>query len=239
MARRPEYAGKWPRIRKKILERDGHVCQIQGPNCTQHATHVDHIVPVSEGGAWWDESNLRAACAKCNLGRVNHTGSDRWTRAKTRITLVMGPPGAGKTTYVEVHKHDGDLVVDYDRIAEALGSEVSHDHGDEIHGAVMAARNAVLNSLRQGKTDARHAWIISANPNAEAVFPHHSTVVVDPGIDEVLARVHAAGRPDRWIDLVHDWYAQRSGTTRNVVASSRDWFAGSRRPPGAGVATEN
>lgn len=52
-----------------ILERDSHECQIRGPRCTGTATDVDHIIPWSEGGAWYDDANLRAACAPCNRGR--------------------------------------------------------------------------------------------------------------------------------------------------------------------------
>lgn len=56
---------KWTQLRKVILERDRHECQIAGPRCTGTATQVDHIVPHAYGG---DSSmdNLRAACKPCN-----------------------------------------------------------------------------------------------------------------------------------------------------------------------------
>jgi 5-methylcytosine-specific restriction endonuclease McrA len=37
----------WQRLRKAVLARDGHVCQIQGPNSTYAATTCDHILPTS------------------------------------------------------------------------------------------------------------------------------------------------------------------------------------------------
>ena len=64
-----QYSGPWATIRLKVLARDRGVCQIGGPRCTLRATQVDHIVPVSRGGSWWDTSNLRAACARCNNDR--------------------------------------------------------------------------------------------------------------------------------------------------------------------------
>ena len=87
---------------------------------------------------------------------------DRWKRSATRIVLVVGPPGAGKTTYVRDHKQPSDLVVDYDAIAEALGSDATHGHDDVIHrpswlqgmpcstrcGAVSARHGAPGSSLR-------------------------------------------------------------------------------------------
>lgn len=63
------YHGPWPRIRLQILERDGYACQINGPGCTLHASHVDHIIPWTEGGAWYDPANLRASCEHCNTAR--------------------------------------------------------------------------------------------------------------------------------------------------------------------------
>jgi 5-methylcytosine-specific restriction protein A len=63
----PYHCSPWKTIRLKILHRDGHVCQIRGPGCKVHATHVDHVIPWSEGGPWFDPGNLRAACSTCNV----------------------------------------------------------------------------------------------------------------------------------------------------------------------------
>lgn len=60
----------WREQRKRILERDHHVCQVRLVCAGAPATHVDHIVPKSRGGTD-DDSNLRAACADCNLKRGN------------------------------------------------------------------------------------------------------------------------------------------------------------------------
>ena len=61
----------WPHIRRTILARDGYQCQINGPHCTHLANECDHIQPWLDGGAWFDASNLRAACTACNKGRRN------------------------------------------------------------------------------------------------------------------------------------------------------------------------
>lgn len=70
MTRKP-YGSRWQQVRTVILERDSNRCQILGPNCTGHATEVDHIVPWREGGPVLDPTNLRAACKTCNVGRAN------------------------------------------------------------------------------------------------------------------------------------------------------------------------
>lgn len=63
------YCGPWPKVRLACLERDGYRCTIQGRRCIGRASHADHVIPWSEGGAPYDLDNLRAACAPCNLGR--------------------------------------------------------------------------------------------------------------------------------------------------------------------------
>jgi hypothetical protein len=54
--------GQMARLRRRVLNRDGHRCQI----CGGPANEIDHIRPVMLGGADTD-ANLRAVCRPCNL----------------------------------------------------------------------------------------------------------------------------------------------------------------------------
>lgn len=232
----PAYRGPWQTVRRQILERDGYTCQIRGPKCTTTANHVDHIIPITKGGPWYDPTNLRASCKNCNLARVNHNPNDRWKTAGTHITLIVGPPGAGKTTHVNQHARPGDLIIDYDQIAHALTTHHPqqqtgraqktgghHPAATTLHEATMTARNALLKALRQGKVKTPRAWIISANPDAETIFPYHQVIVIDPGQQEVVRRVREAGRPSNWIQLVDRWYRARRLVSDEQSDKSRQW----------------
>lgn len=68
-----------PQLRAQILERHGFTCQLCGATAgdpdpinpgRKVRLHVDHIVPVSQGGTS-DPDNLRTLCSACNQGRAN------------------------------------------------------------------------------------------------------------------------------------------------------------------------
>ena len=71
---------EWKALRRFILDRDGGRCQVQGPKCTTFATAVDHIVAIAEGGDFWQPSNLRATCRRCNSVRGAELANRRAAR---------------------------------------------------------------------------------------------------------------------------------------------------------------
>jgi 5-methylcytosine-specific restriction endonuclease McrA len=44
-----------------------------GKKVDKKGYHVDHIEPISKGGAEWSFSNLELSCAECNLKKSNKT----------------------------------------------------------------------------------------------------------------------------------------------------------------------
>ena len=54
--------------RFEIFKRDGFTCQYCGQQPPGVVLHIDHILPVVEGGTN-EELNLITSCAACNLGK--------------------------------------------------------------------------------------------------------------------------------------------------------------------------
>ena len=60
-----------PKLRFKVMKRDGYRCQLCGRNATEDKTtrlEIDHKHPVSKGGTS-DETNLWLLCFECNRGK--------------------------------------------------------------------------------------------------------------------------------------------------------------------------
>lgn len=123
------------------------------------------------------------------------------------IHVIVGPPCAGKTTLVQERRADGDIVVDFDLIAKALGAS-GHRPDGPLKEVAHVARRSVIEAVLAGvKAD---SWIVHTSPTVEQVHAYREAgatfELVDPGIDECLKRVGADGRPDGTTDTIRAWY---------------------------------
>lgn len=63
-------AREWRDLRLEVFARDGRQCAYCGS--TAEPLHVDHIVPLIQGGGN-DLGNLAVACRECNCGKSGKT----------------------------------------------------------------------------------------------------------------------------------------------------------------------
>ncbi|MEU1152631.1 HK97 family phage prohead protease [Streptomyces sp. NPDC005918] len=124
------------------------------------------------------------------------------------IMVVVGPPCAGKSTYIAEHKTAGDVVVDFDALAAALGSTIPHDAPAGVRDVALAARKAAIAKVMAG-VDA-DAWIIHTSPPPGAMSEYEAVgvelVLLDPGIDVCLSRADEDKRPDGTAAAIEQWY---------------------------------
>jgi hypothetical protein len=117
---------EWERIRKHVLKRDGWLCLLcLARGHYRKALEVDHRIPLSQGGSN-ELDNLQSLCIDCHS--IKSDMEANISKAKIRrpavpVTLVCGPPGAGKTTYCQDHMQRGDVLIDFDHIVEELSGE--------------------------------------------------------------------------------------------------------------------
>lgn len=158
---------RWEHLRASALRRDGYMCQIakrEGHSIPAEVVH--HIFPRDAFPEYenqlWNLISLSYEAHNMmhdrNTGALSQQGEE--LRRQTalamgieaeRTTLVIGNPGAGKTSYVRQHLGNG-IVYDLDAIAGAL--RICAPKSERFKPARLLA-----NSLLQGFAEAAHRYV--------------------------------------------------------------------------------
>lgn len=141
------------------------------------------------------------------------------------LYVITGPPAAGKTTWVAERAKVGDVVVDMDRIAQALTAEGAdyHRYGRDLRTVAQGARyGAIAAALKV--SDRIDVYVIETQPSEQALaryLGHGARVVrVDPGRDVVIARCREQRSPtvlaavDRWYSANRDQHVEPQSRSR-------------------------
>jgi hypothetical protein len=164
------YGGRWQRARPIYLKRHPLcvLCLARGKLVV--AVEIDHIQPHNGDPAlMWDWDNWQALCKPCHSRKTaGETGIaailPRFIQHLAKpLTVVVGPPAAGKTTYVAKHRAPADLVLDLDELAQGMGLKASRE-GSRTRGEVamlIRERNDLLAQFAAGGTPHPRGWVIA------------------------------------------------------------------------------
>lgn len=124
------------------------------------------------------------------------------------IVCVLGAPCSGKSTWVGDRAEVTEVRADFTRLAQALGGHEDHDPSDDVKAAAMVAQNATIGRIFEGLEG--DAYIVRRSLAASSITDYGEAgvrfVVLDPGMDECLARAEAEDRPAGTEDDIRAWY---------------------------------
>jgi hypothetical protein len=127
------------------------------------------------------------------------------------LTIITGPPCAGKSTYLQQHARPGDIIIDFDRLAQALGSPVTHGHGEHIWKVTIEARDTAITTAVRCHARGARAWIVDSKPPSSRRSWYESQGARFADLTAPAAELHRratqAGRPACVHDLIDQWLA--------------------------------
>jgi HK97 family phage prohead protease len=133
------------------------------------------------------------------------------------ITVIVGPPCAGKTTYVEEHMKAGDVRLDFDLLLKAVGGPDVNRYANGIaHAIAFACRESVFRNvtgaLWRHSSAGSDAWMIHSAIDAQRLDAYQgagaSFLLIDPGEDTCIDRARArdGDNAERTVAAIHSWY---------------------------------
>ena len=110
------------------------------------------------------------------------------------LIVVTGPPCSGKTTYVNEHREPGDVIIDFDAMAQAFGAP-TREYTPAITAVTQYARGAAIKIAITWHQRGARVWVTDCQPS-EARWQQyaqagarHVRLHVDP--DELHRRIDA------------------------------------------------
>jgi hypothetical protein len=141
------------------------------------------------------------------------------------LTIVTGPPCAGKTTYVAQHAQPGDIIIDFDAMARALGAH-DRNYSNPVRAVTQYARGAAIKGAISWHRRGARVWITECQPSPQRwrqyalAGARHVKLDVDP--DELHRRIDAE-RPASYHALADQML------NRQPAVTSRSWLPSATR----------
>ena len=134
------------------------------------------------------------------------------------VYLICGAPGSGKSTWVRQNAGKNDLILDLDDICAALSGHGAHEDHRSVLRAALAAREAILDHIRDREGGWERAYVITTanRPDALSLAQRLSAQIVkmQAAPEQIREQIYGdatrAGREDYYIGLAEQWLQANS-----------------------------
>lgn len=208
---------KWVKLRLRLINERGNTCSTCGKIIAQSIKLIGHhkieLTPenVHDYNISLNPELIELVCFDCHNKEHNRFGK----RAERKVYLVYGPPMSGKSIYVKENILRGDIVIDMDRLYEAVTMLPYYDKPDQLFSNVIGIHNQLLDNIKTRFGKWHNAWVIGGYADkykrekiandlgAELIF-------CDVSQDECLRRLKEDEerwyRQDEWEEYINKWF---------------------------------
>ncbi len=150
------YGSKWQTYRKRFLMSNPLCEYCLEQNRVTAATVVDHIEPHrGDQDLFWNTDNHQSLCSPCHSSakqREENSSKNpyayvfmpEWLKPVTGLTIVFGPPGSGKSTWVREQATEHDVVLDLDEMISNTSGKPIYKGNKQDYALAVRKRNDLL-----------------------------------------------------------------------------------------------
>ena len=181
--------------------------------CIGHHIKPITLQNVNDASISLNPDNVELLHIKCHNKRHARFGF----KAQKKVYYVYGAPCSGKSSFVNDNRGNSDLVVDIDLIWQALTARELYYKPDALKGAVFAAYNSILDTVKLRLGEWETAWIIEGGAiqrrradrikqtGAEGIYINtdKETCLMRLASDEKRAHVR-----EQWAGYIEKWFEE-------------------------------
>ena len=204
---------KWERLisvlKLERLNEDGElICEHCGrPIIRKYDCIAHHVIELDDTNVHDPEISLNPSNIKLVHFRCHNEIHNRWDGYKKRVYLVYGAPCSGKSTWVHQNANADDLILDIDRLWEAISFSDKYHKPNRLKANVFALRDELLDQIKLRRGMWRNAFIVGGYPlrtdrdrlcdllGAQPVF-----------VDEEKSTCIYRCKTDAWKKYVEEWF---------------------------------
>lgn len=212
---------KWINFRLLLISQRGNKCErckkiiVRSIEIIGH--HKEELTPenVSDYDISLNPDKVELICRSCHDEEHNRFGH----KVKHNVYIVYGAPLSGKKTFVNQSITRGDMVIDIDRLYEAISMLPSYDKPNNLFSNVINIHNALIDNVKTrygkwndcylvgGYADKYKREKMANDLGAELIF-------CDTSKEECLNRLsideERKYRRDEWREFIEKWFDNHS-----------------------------
>ncbi len=207
----------WREFRSYIISKNGGICNRCGKIFTDtsklevHHIHYLRDEDYNNPTKTLSEDNVEVICHEC------HNAEHGRFVKNQEVILVFGPPLSGKTSFVQSIKNNNDLVVDMDKLQEAITLNPGYMKADAIRLNLFRIRDTLYDNIKTRYGKWKRAFIIatlaSTYEREELIkqFNVREVILMETPKEECIDRLNnvkdlRSEYKEEWLSYINKWF---------------------------------